>query len=75
MFGINYLFVSRTLNASELYLLILMSIFGFVFMRCVIADMTAAEVDSDEVRFRYTDEMHTLMHILDKEKVSGKLRK
>lgn len=50
-----------------------MSVFGFVFMRCVIADMTAAEVDSDETRARYTDSMKTLIGIMKKEQISKKL--
>lgn len=62
-----------TLNPAELMLLILMSVFGFVFMRCVIADMTAAEVDSDEIRARYTETLKTLIKILQKEKISRRL--
>ncbi|CAL8137954.1 unnamed protein product [Orchesella dallaii] len=62
-----------TLKESEVLLLIFMSVFGFVFMRCVIADMTAAEVDSDEIRSRYTDAMKTLIRVMRREKLSRKL--
>ncbi|ODN03013.1 Cyclic nucleotide-gated olfactory channel [Orchesella cincta] len=62
-----------TLKESEVFLLIFMSVFGFVFMRCVIADMTAAEVDSDEIRSRYTDAMKTLIRVMHREKLSRKL--
>lgn len=46
---------------------------GFVFVRCVLADMTSAEVDSDEIRARYTDAMKTLIRVMEREKLSRKL--
>lgn len=39
-------------------------------MRCIVADITAAEVDSDEVRSNYIDQMHRLKKILNRENVS-----
>jgi len=46
---------------------------GFIFMRCVIADITAAEVDSDEIRSRYVDQMKCLLKIMVRENVKKKL--
>jgi hypothetical protein len=42
-------------------------------MRCIIADMTAAEVDIDEVRHKYLEDMKCLMIIMKRENVHSKL--
>ncbi len=46
---------------------------GFIIMRCIIADMTAAEVDIDEVRHKYLEDMKCLMIIMKRENVHSKL--
>jgi len=39
----------------------------------VIADLTAAEVDSDEIRHRFTEQLRTIELIMTRERVSGQL--
>jgi hypothetical protein len=63
----------QTLRVPEMYLLIFMSVFGFIFMRCIVADLTAAQVDSDEIRTHYIDQMKRLTKIMRREKVSEQI--
>jgi len=43
-------------------------------MRCVIADITAAEVDSDEIRSTYLEQMSTIELVMKRENVSKVLQ-
>jgi hypothetical protein len=44
-------------------------------MRCVIADITAAEVDSDEIRSNYLEQIKTLTLVMRRERVPKRLTK
>ncbi|CAL8148468.1 unnamed protein product [Orchesella dallaii] len=62
-----------TLEKSDIVLLVFMCVFGFIFMRCVIADMTAAEVDSDEARANFVENMIVLDLVMKREKVPSRV--
>ena len=46
---------------------------GFLFLRVIISDMTAAAVDSDEVRAMYSERMKCLQTVMYREGVNAKL--
>ncbi|CAG7786966.1 unnamed protein product [Allacma fusca] len=62
-----------TLREEEIYLLCFMMIFGFIFLRCIISDMTAAAVDSDEIRAGFLEQMKCLRTVLERENVHSKM--
>ena len=64
-----------TLRRSELLLVIMMMVFGFMVDVCILANITAAEVDIDENRAKYLQSMECLDYILYKEKVNKSLRR
>ena len=46
---------------------------GFLFLRVIISDMTAAAVDSDEIRAMFSERMKCLQTVLHREGVNAKL--
>ena len=56
-------------------LVIMMMVFGFMVDVCILANITAAEVDIDENRAKYLQSMECLDYILYKEKVNKSLRR
>ncbi|CAG7728316.1 unnamed protein product [Allacma fusca] len=64
---------SHHLNESEIYMSLALMIFGFIVMRVIISDITAAAVDSDEIRASFAEQIECLKTVLSREKVHPKL--